>query len=327
MADQKFILPDTETVSMSGRAADLLIGCGCPEAALVYIYMLKTGGAVEQDTAAVLKISKERFNIAVSVLNRLGLVKCENTVGDKYPVPAEKKPLRPERADELPDYSIADIKREIENGAQFSMLVGEVQRALGRILSSDDLIKLFGIYDCLRLPPEVILQLVMYCIEENQRKYGGLKKPTMRYIEKVAYTWEREGIFSLEHAEAYIKNLAKQREMLTQFAQALQIRGRELTVTERRYITEWINMGFSPESAAVAYDRTVMQTGRLVWKYMDSILRNWHSRNIHTAADIEKNDPRTGQSAPLKKLKQEAEAPTAADIERMRKTLEKIKEG
>ena len=41
--------------------------------------------------------------------------------------------------------------RACENGAVFPTLVDEVQRALGRILSSEDLIKLFGIYDSLGL--------------------------------------------------------------------------------------------------------------------------------------------------------------------------------
>ncbi len=368
MTGQKFILPDVETVSMSGRAASLLIGSGCPEAALLYIYILKNNGVLPSDSAEKLHLSEDKLRLAVTTLSRLGLIKTDiadtgSSVSARQPVYAasdsaadnvEEAPknsahnlgnvadesqnpvkniddvgiasrARPAPADVLPDYSIADIKREMANGAQFSMLVDEVQRALGKILSSDDLIKLFGIYDCLRLPPEVILQLVTFCIAENRRRYGDHRLPTMRYIEKAAYTWEKEGIFSLEQAEEYIKNLAARRESTAQFAAALQIRGRDLTATERKYIESWIGMGFEPEAAAIAFDRTVTQTGRLVWKYMDSIMKNWHGKGLHRAKDIEKNDLRTDATG--KPAQKNSTAPTAADIERMRKTLEKIKKG
>lgn len=343
MADKKFILPDTETVSMSGRAAELLLGCGCPEAALLYIYMLKTGGEIGQDAEKTLKISDDRIKHALSVLCRLGLCRDAGLAGDKMPdaeksgaesVPAangretagKTAARRPESADMTPEYSIADIRREISNGAQFSMLVNEVQRALGKIMSSDDLIKLFGIYDSIGMPPEVILQLVTYCIAENRRKYGDDRMPTMRYIEKAAYTWEREGVMSLERAEEYIRRAEIKRDKQAELARALSIRGRELTATEKRYIGEWIDMGFESDAVSEAYDRTVTKTGRLVWKYMDSILKNWHGRGAHTMEDIEKLDPRAG------KEKQRASTsgdgyggPTAADIERMKKTLENIK--
>lgn len=332
MTGNKVILPDMETISMSGRAASLLIGSGCPEAALVYIYILKNSGNIAPDAAAQLRISSDRFNNAMSTLALLGLIRTGDVQQASANMPQPQP--RPAPADELPEYSIADIKCELENGAQFSMLTDEVQRALGKVLSSSDLIKLFGIYDALRLPPEVILQLVMFCIEENRRRHGEGKLPTMRYIEKVAYTWEREEIFSLEKAEEYIKNLTKKREIMSQFAMALQIKGRDLSDTERRYIESWIAMGFSSDAAAEAFDRTVTNTGgRFAWKYADTIMRNWNSKNLHSISEIEKHDPRIGQkpSAGSKPIKpptnKPSGGPTAADMERMRKALEKIKEG
>lgn len=351
MTGKKLILPDAETVSMSSQAASLLIGCGCPEAALLYIYILKNKGTIAPDANTVLNLSENKLNFAISVLYRIGLIKSESTEHEAAlnPNPTETiRPYgeqssfntpdsdirqtpaavrRPVPADELPDYSIADIKREIANGAQFSMLVAEVQKALGKILSSDDLIKLFGIYDCLRLPPEVILQLVTFCIEENRLKYGEYKLPTMRYIEKAAYTWEREELFSLEKAEEYIKKLTVRREKTSRFCSVLQIRGRELTPTERKYIDSWINMGFESDAAAIAFDRTVTQTGKLAWKYMDSIMKNWHGKNLHKASEIEKQDSRSNQNIFQTPKTNGSGAPTAADIDRMLKTLEKIKEG
>ena len=195
MSEGKFVLPGSESVSMSGDAARRLIGCGSGDAALLYLYILISGGRYDKaDAAARIGRSQTQIETAMGVLSRLGLVSLE-----EEPVTQIK-----ERPDELPDYTAQDIARELDNGQSFKSLVEEVQKALGKILSSDDLKKLFGIYDYLGLPCEVILQLVIHGREEFRRSRGPGRIPTMRYIEKAAYSWEREGIFSLEAAEGYI---------------------------------------------------------------------------------------------------------------------------
>jgi hypothetical protein len=185
MADKKFVLPGPETVTISSYAADKLISNGDGDAALLYLYILKNRGSASTSEASE-KLGRSRSEIesAMELLNRLGLVRCDDMAAP------------PEPPDEIPQYSADDIKNELKNGSAFSALAQEVQRSLGKILSSEDLVKLFGIYDHLRLPPEVILQLVTHCLEESRRRYGPGRVPTMRYIEKAAYTWEREEIFT-----------------------------------------------------------------------------------------------------------------------------------
>ena len=168
---------------------------------------------------------------------------------------------------------------------------------MGKMLSSGDTEKLYGIYDQLGLPPEVILFLVNHCIQEVRRRSGEGRLPTMRYIEKAAFEWEREGIISYEMAEAYVREretiLGKEKS----FSAALGITGRELTATERDYVDSWIRLGFREDAAAIAYDRTVTGTGKLSWKYMDAIFKSWHGKNLHTAPEILKGDGR-GKKAP-----------------------------
>ena len=73
------------------------------------------------------------------------------------------------------------------------------------MLSSAELMTLFGIYDNLGLPVEVILQLITRCLQEYEERYGTGRKPTMRYIEKAAFIWEKNGIYTLEQSESYIR--------------------------------------------------------------------------------------------------------------------------
>ncbi|WP_073076597.1 DnaD domain protein [Sporobacter termitidis] len=311
----RFVLSGTDTITLSGQAADKLIRAGDGGAVLLYLYVLRTGGALSvREAARTLGRDESSIAESMALLNRLGLLKCD------APAPAPQK-------DELPEYTAEDIKRELDNGTVFSSLVQEVQRSLGKILSSDDLIKLFGIYDSLGLPPEVILHLVTHCIDENRRRYGPGRLPTMRYIEKAAYTWEREGVFTLEEAERYLKVLESKRSLTADIKRVLQIKDRELSAGERKYVESWIAMGFPPEVIELAYDKTVLKTGRLAWSYMDSIIGSWHQKGLRTLDEILKKD---GRAAPAPKKDPKKPARPAgddlADIERMKKYLEKLRE-
>ena len=54
--------------------------------------------------------------------------------------------------------------------------------------------------------------------------------------------------------------------------------------TNRKFLS--FALGFSAGARELAYDRTVLKTGRLQWKYMDSIVRSWHGKGLHTPEEI-----------------------------------------
>lgn len=315
LAEMRFVLPGSDSVTLSVQAADKLIRSCDGNAALLYLYVLRTGGSASVTQAAkTFGRSEQDVSASMALLNRLGLLQYDEEV----------KPLQKE---EPPEYTAEDIRRELDNGAAFYSLVQESQKSLGKIFSSDDLIKLFGFYDSLGLPPEVILHLITYCIAENRRRYGPGRMPTLRYIEKAAYTWAREGIFTLEQAEHYLKTLEVKRSLHSDIKRILQIKDRELTASEKKYLDGWISLGYSPDTIEIAYDKTVLKTGRLAWSYMDSIIGSWHQKDLHTAEEILQKD---GKSQPLQHKAAKKSAKTAdadlADFERMKKYLEKLRE-
>ena len=319
MLEKQSILPDTGTVTIKRDAIQKLISCGNGSAALLYLYIASENGNFSASSAAnALNIDIQVVNSALQTLTELHLVQIPHKK-DRVPIP---------QADETPQYTAADIQRELQQGERFHQLVKDVQASLGKILSSDDLVKLFGIYDNLGLPPEVILQLVTHCIAQVQARYGNARMPTMRYIEKNAYTWEQEEIFSLEKAEAYINFLEKRKSVISQIQGVIQIRDRALTKTEQRYIEEWISMGFGADAAEIAFDRTVVKTGKLSWSYMNSILKSWHEKGLHTVDEIEQGDSKRQQSQTYNNhsnINQQKKGPTGADIARMKRMLDKMK--
>ena len=325
MSDRKFKISVPETVTVAVHTVDKLLRAGDGDAALLYLYLLKTQGeSTTGEAAEAIGKSVGWVASAMAVLSRIGLVKG----GDDAPelLPHDTPPDAPSM--ELRRYTAEEIQREVKTGSDFSALVEETQRSLGKILSPDELERLFGIYDGLRLPAEVIMLLMTHCIAESRGRGGG-RMPSMRYIEKAAYTWEREGIFSLNSAEEYLKALEARKNAHREIKEALQIRDRELSTTEKRYVDGWIAMGFGAAAVEIAYDITVLKTGKLAWGYMDAIVNSWHSKGLHTPHDILERDGKPAGKDTHGNQKDPAQrfgVPDRNELERMQRLLEKIKE-
>lgn len=304
-----------ETVSVPGGAVSELIDLGDGDAALLYLYLTAHGGLCTPAQAAEdLSWSLKRTNPAFDKLISHKLApqpKSAGTTGS----PSASTPSKPSAG----RYAISEMQAE----KQFYTLVQEIQRLFARMLSSDELVRLFGIYDSLGLPPEVILQLVVYCMAETCGRDGISSPPSMKYIEKAAYTWEREGIFTLERAEQYIKERAERKQENAKIKALLQIHDRNLTQSERRYVDGWLALGFTSETIAIAYDRTVTKTGKLSWSYMNSIVSSWHGKGLYTAEDILAKDNRHVKAP---RFGAASDAPDEKEVDRINRILRGLNE-
>ena len=204
---------------------------------------------------------------------------------------------------ELHEYQAKDVVRRSMESRAFMELVEAVQVTLGRLLSSADVKKLFGVYDELALPPEVILLLVEHCREETAAKYGPEKNVGFAFIEKQAYEWFNREILTYEQAEQWLREHKSRREAIGRLRAEMGLTGRRLAPTEERYLNNWLDLGFGPEALLIAYDRTVTKTNRLTWNYMDTIVRSWHDAGLHTPGEIE-----AGDAAPVRGGKRAASA-------------------
>jgi DnaD/phage-associated family protein len=177
--------------------------------------------------------------------------------------------------DTRPNYTPEEISIYIEQDESIHYMYTVAQQKLGKILSSADIQTLYSFYDWLRLPVEVIIMLLEYCVSINKRN--------MRYIEKVAISWADKGINSIEKAEKYLMAMEQKNSILYEVKKCLGIIDRALTDIEERYIDEWINkMNFSIDLIKKAYELTILNTGKLAFPYLNSILTAWHQRGIKT---------------------------------------------
>ena len=173
-----------------------------------------------------------------------------------------------------------------DRASLFSALADEVERRLGKKLSAADLKKLYTLYDHLALPPEVILMLVGWCIEEMERKYGPGRRPFLSQISKDGFVWARRGIDTMERAEEYIAKLTRLRGREAEVLRLLDISPRPLVEREKTYIAAWDDMGFEDEAIRMAYEKTVLKKQSMDWGYMNGILRRWHEKGLHTALSL-----------------------------------------
>lgn len=293
-------------------ARDKLIAAHDGDTALLWLWLCRSGVYNGDRAAEELCRTLGEMDRAYEKLCRMGL----------YPITPDRKETPSSPAEELPQYTVNDVLRRSSEDGSFKAVLQEAERVLGRSLSSPDMKILFGIYDYLALPTEVIFVLLNYCTELYRQKYGPGRLPSMRSIEKEAYSWANNEILTLEQAEEFIEESRSRRSRAEEIKAALGIRGRELTPTERKYVFLWLDMGFSVDALSVAYDRTVTNTGSLKWNYMNKIVSSWHQKGIHTVQEIEEKDRRT--PTPAKNTEPNAPA-SQAELARLRSIYEKVK--
>ncbi len=282
--------------------ADKLISLGDGNCALLYLYALRTGNAFSpQNAAADLCRTECEIIKAAEALRQKGLFS-----------PAEGCRFAPPPPEELPDYAAEDITVCAGQSGEFKTIVDETQRILGKMLSGSDLKVLFGLYDYLRLPPEVIILLLNHCVEDTRSRLGPGRLPSMRSVEKEAYIWHNREILTLDQAESYLQNKRRRLDEHEEIKRILQINGRNFSTTEKKYVDSWLELGFAADAIAVAYDKTMVKTGKLAWEYMNSILQNWHKKDLHTAEQVESGDKRPA-SASSAEAGDDAKAPPKRD--------------
>ena len=281
---------DQPNIVLPAQQADRLIGRGDGDAALLYLCLLRADrGVTAQELQRRLKWSQLRLHAAETALQELGLI-------DR---PPEQKP--PEPAQERPVYTADDLTDLLTGDAGFRMLVPQTEEKLGKRLKTADLQILAGLYDDLGLPADVIYLLVCHCVARSEERYGPGRRPTLRQIEKEGYHWAQRGLFDQESASRYLRDWNVRRSAMSRYMQVLGLGDRRPVESEERYITDWMDKGFPPETVALAYDKTVFYKKELNWRYLNGILRRWHENGWHTEEEVRQSDSRKPSRREVKK--------------------------
>ena len=263
---------NTQEITVSQPDLHRLLTASDPDAALLYLYL--QAGNDPMQAGEDLRMSQSRVSCAGATLRQMNLW---------------KEPQRVVVAGERPSYSEKDVLSAMDGDKDFRALYGEVQRLLGRSLNTEEMKIVLGFVRYLGMSPDVVCVLICYC-KERARQKGSLRNPSLRTIEKEAYHWAEQGIYTMEEAAAYIRNQNVRNSQLGKLLQTLQIHKRNLTPGEEKYAVKWLDMGFQMDAIAIAYERTCLNTGGLNWAYMNRILTRWHEAGLHTAQQVRNGD-------------------------------------
>lgn len=303
---RRYILPTVGDITVSAAAADKLIAGKNGGAALLYVYILKMGGLFsESEAMAALGMSEESLDGALSALAEMGLIAAGDKKSSEAPSSGKEKAAGelPARVDIKPDapappeptrnpYTAEEVLDEMERRGEFYALVSETERRLSmaRPCSVEEMKRLMWLYQDAGLPLDVIFLLLTHCQEEWERKYSGSRHPTVRQVEAEGARWARMGLDSYDAAHKYIRKRKKLLSDMGQCANLLGLGARELAPSEEKYLSAWLDMGFKSAEIQEAYDRTVLSTGGLSWKYMNSIIKRWNEQGLKTLRDIREAD-------------------------------------
>ena len=284
--------------AVPAAAAERLLSAHDGDVALLYLYRLAHPGALDREAAAgVLCRTLRDIESAEEKLTRLALPALSGAerIQAAEAEPADTIREEPPAAQEPPQFAAETIVRRVRESPELEALFRESDTVLGRHTTKEEMALLLDLHDGYGLPVDVLLMLLHYCEERFER--DGHRKPLYRWVYAEGKHWAELEIHTLDMADAHIRHLSELQEQSFQVQQLLGLQGRRLSASERRYIESWLELGFPLESIAIAYDRTVTNTGRLKWAYMDTILRSWHEKKLHSPAEIDAAEPRRGRGS------------------------------
>jgi DnaD/phage-associated family protein len=150
-----------------------------------------------------------------------------------------------------------------------------------RLLSPQEYLRIYDWIEVLNLPMEVVLMMVQFYVS----RMG--KKVRINYLDKVAVTWAKEGINTLQKAEEYIQANDTCFKDTIAVLKYLGIH-RSPSQAELDLYKKWKNWGFTLDSVLTACRETT-KVQSPTFAYLDKILANMHSRDVTSPQEVKQH--------------------------------------
>ncbi|MBR1969540.1 MAG: DnaD domain protein [Clostridia bacterium] len=283
----------------------------------VYLYgLLKCYEECEVTNAEIaeaLDILETDVNKAWRYWKKVGLVHSEKKGSLVFDIiPAEEVSLskKEEKQEDLPkeektqQVSMKDISQSMAINPSIKETITTAEKLLKKTLTQREITAIYNFMDWYAMTGEMVLVLLEYCI--------NIEKTSFAYIEKVAASWNEQGINTLDAAVKVLNRQIKENKIQNKCKKMFGI-DRSLSGTEAKYISSWVfECSMSESMIKAAYERTVNNTGKLSFPYMNTIIKAWFEKGIKTVSQIEQKDVKKI----VKKNNADYEADEMAAIER-----------
>jgi DnaD/phage-associated family protein len=188
---------------------------------------------------------------------------------------------------DLNDYSEetsenVNLLQELNKSATKDMLQ-DIEKLLGRPLSSKEMSLYIGWQKEFNFPPELVLLLIQYSVSKGKTDY--------RYIEKIAMAWFDAKIKTIEEAQSFIKKHEDKWIKIKKILGYLGVKDGEVMKPQEEMLNKWINVyKFPLEVIFKACDICFERINKAEFKYIDGILGSWFKDGLITLEDIAKKD-------------------------------------
>lgn len=206
--------------------------------------------------------------------------------------------------------------RLIREDPEIPQLLEALQEVLSRPLTPYETEGFLYLYSGLRLSSSYLLLAAQYSRERG--------KDSIRQMEKLVTGWVEKGIDSYDAAEGEIKRLARRESNEGRIRDLFGIRDRNLSAKEKEYIEHWFtDLGYGEEIIKLAYDRTVDNTGKAAFPYLNRILNRWREKGVETPEQAVAEMESGGKKTQRPKTNQETAPPESSfDLSEIRRLME-----
>ena len=187
-----------------------------------------------------------------------------------------------------PQVSSKDIAEALKMDPGMKDTIAMIEKLMGKPLTQWQITSIFNFMEWYGMDGALVVMLFEYCISMEKRSFS--------YIEKVAQSWNQEGINDIKSAEAVIKRANAEKKFQGQCKKLFGL-DRAFTPSEIKYINSWkTDMGFSVNMVSQAYEITIKNTGKLAFAYMNKVLASWHAKGIKNPEKIQEKDAKPAAS-------------------------------
>ncbi len=170
---------------------------------------------------------------------------------------------------------------DVQNDKAFEQLLFLAQTYFRKAeLSTTDVNTFLYLYGDLKMSPDLLEYLMEQCVETGHT--------SVRYMEKVALNWTRDGIRSV--ADAKVRGGLWPAEYY-ETMRAFGITDRAPVNGEREFLNRWYKeWAFSKDVVLEACARTMRKFHKPNFAYADRILQRWHDEGLDTLQKIGEDD-------------------------------------
>lgn len=244
-----------------------------PTTTKIYLYLLYlcTLGEVEineNEIAKKLMLTKKDVTECYKELGEIGLLVKNSETNENELVNLEEfyKHYSKSAASDVKK-DVKEKVKSVKSDEQFKKKIEFIEDVYGKELTPNDMIEINSLLTEHNVPYDVLVCAIEYSLSKKIKSFN--------YISKIAVNWKELGLTSYESCEKYISSENLTDEKLYHNIKMIFNLKRDLFDVEIKYIDDWYyNKNKTLDDIKKAFEATVLNTGKLSFPYMNTILTN-----------------------------------------------------